>query len=489
MELADHLAVLEAGPRGAHIAAFFDLDGTLVAGFTANAFFTDQVRRRQIGIREAAKTIVAAVDGTYLGGNPLKGGDKAFEAVAGQTEDTLGDLGERLFVQKIARTIRREARELVRAHQRLGHTVVVSSAATAYQVRPVARDLGIEHLVCTELEVVDGVLTGKVVGRMRWGREKAAGVRAFAKDHSIDLAKSYGYGNGTEDIDFLATVGNPVALSPDAGLRRGAATFDWPVLDLRDPLGADVVSAARTVAALGGMNAGAVTGFALGMATGSRRRGRRTGVALACETALRLAGVELRVVGAEHLDQARPAVVVANHQSSIDPVVVASLLGGDFTVVAKKEARWDPRAILGSVLLDPAYIDRGNSEQARATLAEVADRIRGGTSLLIFPEGTRSPTPRLGRFRKGAFHLAAQAGVPVLPVVLRNTGEVLPRHSKVIRPGVIDIAVLPPLHDWSVKTMDERVAALQSAFEATLTDWPTYPVADLPNPTEGDPHA
>ena len=89
MALADHLKKLDAGPRGPQVGAFFDLDGTLVAGFTANAFFTDQVKRRQIGVLEAAKTIAAAVDGTYLGGDPLKGGDKAFAAVAGQTEDTL----------------------------------------------------------------------------------------------------------------------------------------------------------------------------------------------------------------------------------------------------------------------------------------------------------------------------------------------------------------------------------------------------------------
>ncbi len=472
MDLPEHLARLATGPRGPQVGAFFDLDGTLVAGFTANAFLTDQVRHRQVGLREVARTLAAAIDGTYLGGDPTKGGDLAFAALAGQTEDTLADLGERLFVQKIARTIRRQARELVRAHQRLGHTVVVSSAATAYQIRPVARDLGIEHLVCTELEVRDGVLTGAVRGRMRWGREKASGVRAFAREHDVDLRRSYGYGNGVEDIDFLSSVGQPVALTPDAGLRDAAGRFGWPMLDLRDPLGGDLVSAVRTVAALGGMNAGAFTGLALGMATGSRRRGITTGVALACQTALRVAGVRLLVIGAEHLELARPAVVVANHQSAIDPVVVASLLRGEFTVVAKKEARWDPRAILGSALLDPAYIDRSNSEQARATLAAVAERIRGGTSLLIFPEGTRSATPTLAPFRKGAFHLAVQAGVPVVPVVLRNTGEMLPRHSKVIRPGVVEVCVLPPVTGWSVSTMDAKVAALHAAFQATLADWP-----------------
>lgn len=476
MDLPEHLARLAAGPHGPGVGAFFDLDGTLVAGFTANVFLADQVRHGQVGLREVARTIAAAVDGVYLGGDPTKGGDRAFAAWAGQTEDTVADLGERLFVQKIARTMRRQARELVVAHQRLGHTVVVSSAATAYQIRPVARELGIEHLVCTELEVRDGVLTGAVRGRMRWGREKGAGVRAFARGHQVDLRVSYGYGNGVEDIDFLSSVGRPIALSPDPGLRSAAGRFGWPVLDLRDPLGGDVVGAARTMSALWGMNVGAISGLAVGLATGSRRRGVATAVDLACRAALSLAGVRVRVQGTEHLDGTRPAVVVANHQSAIDPVILASLMRGEFTVVAKKEARWDPRSILGAALLDPAYIDRSDSAKARVTMAQVAERVRAGTSLVIFPEGTRSPTPTLSPFRKGAFHLASQAGVPVVPVVLRNTGEILPRHARVVRSGTVDVRVLPPVPGWSADDLDGQVAALHAAFQATLRDWPTDPV-------------
>jgi putative phosphoserine phosphatase/1-acylglycerol-3-phosphate O-acyltransferase len=249
------------------------------------------------------------------------------------------------------------------------------------------------------------------------------------------------------------------------------------VLDLADPPGAGLVGAARTALALGGMNLGALTGLAFGLAGGDRRRGVNTAVTLACQSALRLGGVTVRATGAEHLDAARPAVVVANHQSAIDPLIVASLLPGDFTVVAKKEARWDPRAALGSVLLDPAYIDRSSSERARATLGQVADRVRAGTSLLIFPEGTRSATPVPLPFKKGAFHLAAQADVPIVPVVLRNTGQVLPRHARVIRPGIVDVHVLPPVTGWagaagSRAGLQAKVAELHAAYERILADWP-----------------
>ena len=153
-------------------------------------------------------------------------------------------------------------------------------------------------------------------------------------------------------------------------------------------------------------------------------------------------------------------------------MVAATVMPGEFTVVAKKEARFDPRSLVGSLLIEPAYIDRSNSAQSRATLDALVARIRGGTSLLIFPEGTRSTTPVLGRFRKGGFHLAIQAGVPVVPIVLRNTGEILPRHARVLRPGTIDVAILEPVTDLRVDDLDAQVAALRDRFDATLANWP-----------------
>ena len=178
-----------------------------------------------------------------------------------------------------------------------------------------------------------------------------------------------------------------------------------------------------------------------------------------------------------------PAIFVANHQSSLDIPVLGRLLERDFTIVAKKEARWDPRAVVGSVVIDPAYIDRSDSASARATLDGVVERIRGGTSLMIFPEGTRSATPVLGPFRKGSFHLAAQAGVPFVPVVLRNTGELMRRGSLVLNPGVVDVCVLEPETDWEVDRMGERIAALHAKFEATLGK----SGVDTPEPPQMDP--
>lgn len=472
MSFIEAIAEIEAGPSGPEVAAFFDLDGTLVAGYTGNSFFTDRLRKGDVPAGEFVRTVVTAVDGTVLGGDPTAVAYTNFGGLAGRDEDFMVDLGERLFHDKLAATIRSEARALVRAHQRMGHTVAVASAATRYQIAPIARDLGIEHMVCTELEVVDGIFTGKTVGKMLWGKQKGVGARKFAKAHGIDLASSYAYGNGYEDVAFLSTVGNPRPLNPHPGLRDAARSLGWPVVILQEPRGANLVSMARTALAMGGINAGVATGLAVGLVTGDRGRGARLGLNLAAKNALALTGVSIDVVGEAYLSH-RPAIFIANHQSALDPAVLAVLLKEDFTAVAKKEARFDPRSMIASLLVDPVYVDRGNSEQARAALDAVVTRLRDGTSLMIFPEGTRSPTSTLGPFRKGAFHLAVQSGLPVIPVVLRNTGELMWRGSLVVNSGTIDVCVHPPITDLNEQNLTDRVQEIHGLFQRTLAHWPT----------------
>lgn len=474
MSPEEHVAAVEAGPAGPRVGAFFDLDGTLVQGYTAGAFFNEQLRTRQVGVGGVTRTVVAALDGN-LGGDPARLGDVSVEGLRGRAEDELAELGERLFVQKIAGTIRPQARDLVKAHLRMGHTVAVASAATRFQVAPVARDLGIDNIICTELETEDGLFTGKIVGRMLWGEPKAQAVRAFARDNDVDLTASHAYANGDEDVAFLASVANPHPVNPHRGLRVAADMQRWPVLTLREPRRPGVRAVLGTAAALAGFNVGLTVGAALGLVNSDRRFGVNTGIPLACDTALALAGVRLRVVGEHNLWRARPAIFVGNHTSSLDPIVLGSLLRRDITAVSKAEARYDPRTVLGGLLLDPAFINRSDSEQAKAELAKLVERIRAGTSVVIFPEGTRMATPELGRFKKGAFHLAMQAGVPMVPVVIRNAGELMWRRSMIINPGVLDVCVLDPIptDDWAPEDLDRITADVRQRFADTLQKWPS----------------
>ena len=206
------------------------------------------------------------------------------------------------------------------AHQRAGHTVAVASAATKYQIAPVARDLGVEHLVCTRLVVEDGQFTGATDGPMLWGRHKASGVRAFAREHAArPRRQSYAYGNGYEDVAFLSSVGHPTALNPHRDLRAAAARLGWPALDLSDPVGGSLLAAGRTAAALAGMNAGVGLGLAYGLlARGDLHEGRNAAIRLATHLPMALAGVSMNVLHQERLWTHRPAIFVANHQSSLD---------------------------------------------------------------------------------------------------------------------------------------------------------------------------
>jgi putative phosphoserine phosphatase/1-acylglycerol-3-phosphate O-acyltransferase len=470
----DAIEQVQRGPKGPQVGAFFDLDGTLVQGYTAAVFYSDRVRGGQVSSGEFLRILLSALD-TGLGGDPTKFADAAFMGLRGRTEDTLTELGERLFVQKVSGTMRPEARDLVRAHRRMGHTVAVASSASKYQIEPVARDLGIEHILCTRVEVEDGILTGRLAGPMLWGEPKAASVREFARANNIDRHASYAYANGAEDVPFLASVGNPSALNPHPGLAAAARSQGWPVLTLREPRQPGLRALLGTAAAMAAFNTGMGLGFAIGTLRRDPELGLNAAIPLACDSALALAGVRLNVVGESNLWVSRPAVFVGNHQSSLDVLIVGSLVRRDLTGVAKKEARYDPRMIVGGQLMDLAFIDRSNPESARRDVNALVDRIRSGTSVAIMPEGTRTPTPTVGRFKKGAFHLAMQAGVPMVPIVIRNAGELMWRRSMVINPGTVDVAVLEPIPtgDWTVEDLDARVAEVRQLFVDTLDNWPT----------------
>ena len=159
-----------------------------------------------------------------------------------------------------------------------------------------------------------------------------------------------------------------------------------------------------------------------------------------------------------------------NHQSSLDMLVLGTVIKRDVTGVAKKEAASDPRFMPVGALLDVAYIDRTDTTKAKAALQPAVDKLKNGVSIVIAPEGTRSPTPRLGPFKKGGFHLAIQAGVPIVPVVIHNAGERMWRNSLVAHPGPVYVSVLDPIstEGWETKDLDAHVEKVRAQFEAAL---------------------
>lgn len=230
---ADAIAEIGASPPGPGIGAFFDLDGTLVDGFTAAVHVGDRIRRRQAGIGELVGVFEAALRYRF--------GRLEFERLIvraagylhGESLAELEALGERLFIERVAARLYAHMHEIVRAHQDRGHTVVLSSSALSMQALPVARFLGISNVQCNHFELDrQGRLTGGIVKPIVWGATKAAAVQQFCADNDVAVQRSYFYADGDEDAASMSLVGYPRPVNPRSGLAAAAAVHGWPVMCL-----------------------------------------------------------------------------------------------------------------------------------------------------------------------------------------------------------------------------------------------------------------
>jgi len=180
------------------------------------------------------------------------------------------------------------------------------------------------------------------------------------------------------------------------------------------------------------------------------------------------------VTGAGNVNARRPAVFLFNHRNNFDVFMVAALVRDNWTGVAKIELERNP--LIGTLgkLLDAAFIDRSDTAAAVAALKPVEDAARKGLSILVAPEGTRTDSRTVGPFKKGAFRIAMASGLPIVPVVIRNSEEVAGRDSYRLSPGTVDIAVLPPIDvsDWTHDDLPKRIAQVRNLYVDTLADWP-----------------
>jgi putative phosphoserine phosphatase / 1-acylglycerol-3-phosphate O-acyltransferase len=484
MSLVNAVATIESGPKGPEIGAFFDFDGTLIDGYSAAPYFAERLFRREMSLGEAADIIRTVCRGDMNESEFAEVVGRGITAWAGRGEQELTELWSRLFKAKIASRLFPEAWSLVKAHQKMGHTVAIATSATRYQAAPIAEELGIAHVLCTRVMVRDGRLTGGVEGAPLWGTGKADAARGFAHAHGIALSQSHGYANGNEDIAFLKTMGHATAVNPKRALIAAAERERWQVLRFpkRRNSGATL---ARSLGAYLTLAATSVGGVAYAATTGERRRAAEWVSARGSDAMLAMTGVDIEVQGEQHLWAHRPSVFMFNHQSIADGYVLLRLLRRGFTGIAKQEVAQMP--LLGQILraLDFAFIDRSATRSAIEAMAPAVDRLRAGMSVVIAPEGTRSLTPRLGRFKKGAFHIAMQAGAPVVPVVFRNTFEVMRRGSALFRPGTVDVCVLPPIDvtAWQLADLDRHVADVRALFQRTLDDWPRMQAPSSPGLT------
>lgn len=172
---------------------------------------------------------------------------------------------------------------------------------------------------------------------------------------------------------------------------------------------------------------------------------------------LGVAGVKLDVTWKAPLDPNQPYVFMANHLSTVDIWALFVALPFKLRMIAKKQLGWIP--LFGWAMRAGRFIfiDRANAVAARRSIDEAKNRIRGGQSVLLFPEGTRSRDGRLGPFKKGGVHLAIDAGVPIVPIALAGTRETMPRGSLLLRAGRVIVTVGEPIPTQGFTEADRAV--------------------------------
>ncbi|MFW5808286.1 MAG: lysophospholipid acyltransferase family protein, partial [Spirochaetota bacterium] len=181
--------------------------------------------------------------------------------------------------------------------------------------------------------------------------------------------------------------------------------------------------------------------------------------------------IRVALEGAENIDNKKSYVVVLNHRSYMDIVVIYAALGMDIRWVMKKELTRIPFFGQSSVILGNIPIDRRNTRKAMESINRARKLIRKGTSVAFFPEGTRVNDTVLGRFKKGAFHFALDVGLPVLPVAIIGTDRIMPRGTYKFWPGRVKIIVHPPLDTarFSKKHINQFSDQVQAILYDTLT--------------------
>ena len=167
-----------------------------------------------------------------------------------------------------------------------------------------------------------------------------------------------------------------------------------------------------------------------------------------------LVPMRVEMEGLDQIDPKQSYVVVANHQSQLDIPVVYGFSGLDLRWVAKAEVGRIPFVAAGCRAIGHIFIDRSNPEQARTAINRAVERLKPGTGLMFFPEGTRSRSGDLLPFKKGAFRVAIDQQMPVLPVTVIGTRDVLPSDSLRLRPGRVRVVLHEPISTKGMTAAD-----------------------------------
>jgi len=448
-------------------AAFFDLDRTLLRGASGEVF-SDAMRAAGLVTRnipgekllyqlfntvgETLPSMALARQGVnFAKGRSRAAVHQAAEGVADRLVDMVQPFAESVFAM----------------HRDEGRPIVLATTTPYDLVKPFADRLGLDGVVATRYGVDgdDDTYSGDLVGPFVWSAGKLAAVREWAAEHGVDLAESYAYSDSVYDTPLLAAVGHPVVVNPDPRMVVMAAARRWPTIDLGVPPG---------------VRKAPLVGMELQR------------LALAFSRPSMVPYADIRISGTEKIPAAGPVILVANHRSYFDPMVISMVVaktGRTVRSLGKKEVFDVP--VVGSLAtaMGGIRVDRGTGSDE--PLRHAADALGAGEMVAIMPEGTipRGPAffdPEL-KGRWGAARLAQLTGAPVIPVGLWGTEKVWPRSSRV--PRVFNVTDAPTVLatvgdpvELKGKSLDKDTKRIMNAISALLP--PEARVQREPTPDE-----
>lgn len=209
--------------------ALFDMDRTLVRRDTATLYVRYQRDVGQAGLGDVARVAWWMLKYTLGIIDAERVAVRALESFRGKKESWLAETCEAWFADYVHQHIADAGRRAVERHRARGDVIAIVTGATRYAALPLARELGIEHVVCTELEVRDGRFTGQVRPPMSYGQGKVTLTRALCERLDLSFEGSVFYSDSITDLPLLERVDRPVVVNPDGRLRRVARKRGWPI--------------------------------------------------------------------------------------------------------------------------------------------------------------------------------------------------------------------------------------------------------------------
>ncbi|HON58046.1 MAG TPA: lysophospholipid acyltransferase family protein [Smithella sp.] len=187
-------------------------------------------------------------------------------------------------------------------------------------------------------------------------------------------------------------------------------------------------------------------------------------------TMLIVTGVKVRIRGREKIREGISYVIISNHQSQFDILALVTSLKIQFRWIIKKELLRVPLFGWALYAAKNVFIDRGNREQAIASINKAVNRLPRGVSIMVFAEGTRSKDGKLQKFKKGGFTIAIERKMPILPIAVKGSRAILPKGSLIFRSGTIEVVVCDPIpsDSYTHESIDELIQETRRVIEEEL---------------------